>query len=194
VVLLSIFGADYPQIAPHFNILSEEPECLQAIARHPIICASATAGVISGTVNASIIAAGSHKVDRLKSRDQLERELTRIYERVLHQSSIDRCDNFFELGGHSLMLLSLVEEVRALTYRNLPLTALSKPRRLKVSLLLFSKREPNGKRCPITQPPKMGEAGAPRRSVGLLGLAYEPIWRSPHARIPDGAGEEVLNG
>jgi acetoacetyl-CoA synthetase len=102
------------------------PECLQAIARHPIICASATAGVISETVNGnvSITAASSHSVDRLKSRDQLERELVRIYERVLRQSPIGRCDNFFELGGHSLMVLSLFEEVRALMHRNLPLTAL----------------------------------------------------------------------
>jgi acetoacetyl-CoA synthetase len=102
------------------------PECLEAIARHPIICANATAEVLSGTVNgsASIKAAGSHKVDPLKSRDQLEHELTRIYEEVLHQSSIGRRDNFFELGGHSLMALSLLQEIRALTHTNVPLAAL----------------------------------------------------------------------
>jgi len=102
------------------------PECLDAIARHPIVCARTAAGVISGTVDAgaSLTAAGSHEVDRLKVRDQLERDLKQICERVLRVSSIGRCDNFFELGGHSLMVLSLFKEIRALTHSDLPLAAL----------------------------------------------------------------------
>jgi len=102
------------------------PECLEAIARHAIVCARAAAGVISGTVDASasITATGSHEVDRLQLRDQLERELKQICERVLRLSSIGRCDNFFELGLDSLMVLSLFKEILALTHSDLPLAAL----------------------------------------------------------------------
>ena len=102
------------------------PECLEAISRHPIVRTGTAAEVISGTVNASasMTAADSHEVDRLKLRDQLERTLQQICERVLRHSPIGRRDNFFELGGHSLMVLSLFKEIRALTHSDLPLAAL----------------------------------------------------------------------
>ncbi len=101
------------------------PECLEVIANHPIVRTGAAIGVTSGTENsnASITAAGVHKVDQPKLRDQLEHELKQICERVLRQSPISRRDNFFELGGHSLMVLSLFKEIRALTHSDLPLAA-----------------------------------------------------------------------
>ena len=72
----------------------------------------------------SITAAGSHEIDQLKLRDQLERELKQICEEVLSVSSIGRCDNFFEFGGHSLMFVSLFKEIRALTHSDLPVSTL----------------------------------------------------------------------
>jgi acetoacetyl-CoA synthetase len=102
------------------------PECLEAISRHPIVCARAAAGPVAQTLDAStsIAAAGSHEIDQLKLRDQLERELKQICEKVLSVPSIGRCDNLFEFGGQSLMVLSLCKQIRALTHHDLPLSAL----------------------------------------------------------------------
>jgi acetoacetyl-CoA synthetase len=103
------------------------PECLEAIARHPIVCARAAAGVISGTLDASALittAGSSHEGDRLEVRDQLEHELKQVCERVLRVSSIKKDDNFFELGAHSLIVLSLFNEIRALTHTDLSLASL----------------------------------------------------------------------
>ncbi len=44
-------------------------------------------------------------------RDDIELELTKIWERVLGIQPIGIVDNFFELGGHSLMAVKLVTEI-----------------------------------------------------------------------------------
>ena len=119
------------------------PECLEIIARQAIVCTQVPAGATSWTVDAgaSMMAASSQEIDQLKVRDQLERELKQICEKVLGVSSIGRHDNFFELGGHSLMVLSLFNEIRSLTQSDLPLGALFQaPTIQSLSALLLESR------------------------------------------------------
>jgi amino acid adenylation domain-containing protein len=58
------------------------------------------------------------------SRDEVEQQLTEIWERVLDVRPIGIRDNFFELGGHSLMAVRLFVEVEKIWSRNLPLATL----------------------------------------------------------------------
>jgi oxalate---CoA ligase len=57
-------------------------------------------------------------------RDQLEWQLLKIWERILHIRTVGVRDNFFELGGHSLLAVTLFEEVEKLTGRSYPLALL----------------------------------------------------------------------
>ena len=158
------------------------PECLEAIARHPISLHQSRDRWIPGTVNASasMTAAGSHEVDRLKLRDQLERELTQICERVLRQSPIGRRDNFFELGGHSLMVLSLFKEIRALTHSDLPLAALFQaPTIESLAALVLEAEAKSGKRRPVTQQRKMGTAGSLRKRAGVSRVGVQACTARP---------------
>ncbi|MEG4962425.1 MULTISPECIES: amino acid adenylation domain-containing protein [unclassified Microcoleus] len=51
-----------------------------------------------------------------KPQDDLEVQLIKIWEKVLHTSPISTTDNFFELGGHSLLAISLMREIEE-TYK-----------------------------------------------------------------------------
>ncbi len=57
-------------------------------------------------------------------RDELEEQLTKIWERVLGIQPIGVKDNFFELGGHSLLALSIFMEIEKNCGKNLPLSTL----------------------------------------------------------------------
>ncbi|WP_309728802.1 amino acid adenylation domain-containing protein, partial [Chamaesiphon sp. OTE_75_metabat_556] len=58
------------------------------------------------------------------ARDEIEQQLTEIWERVLDVRPIGISDNFFELGGHSLMAVRLFVEVEKIWGKNLPLATL----------------------------------------------------------------------
>jgi acetoacetyl-CoA synthetase len=79
------------------------PDSLDAIARIPALSAAAP-------------------VDRQETEphDGLERELQRIFERLLGASPIGRHESFFDLGGSSLSALRLLSEIRAQTHYDLP--------------------------------------------------------------------------
>src|SRR5436853_153403 len=53
-------------------------------------------------------------------RDALEREVQRIFERLLGASPIGRHESFFDLGGSSISLLHLLKEIRERTRFHLP--------------------------------------------------------------------------
>jgi amino acid adenylation domain-containing protein len=57
-------------------------------------------------------------------RNELERQLTEIWERVLDVRPIGIRDNFFALGGHSLLAVRLFVEIEQILGRNLPLATL----------------------------------------------------------------------
>jgi amino acid adenylation domain-containing protein len=57
-------------------------------------------------------------------RNQIELQLTRIWETVLGQKSIGITANFFELGGHSLLAATLLSEIEKTFKQELPLVTL----------------------------------------------------------------------
>ncbi|HBB32924.1 MAG TPA: condensation protein [Cyanobacteria bacterium UBA8803] len=57
-------------------------------------------------------------------RDELERQLTAIWEKVLGIHPIGVRDNFFELGGHSLLAVQLFGQIEKTYRRNLPVATL----------------------------------------------------------------------
>jgi amino acid adenylation domain-containing protein len=59
-------------------------------------------------------------------RDDLELQLTKIWERVLGIQPIGITDNFFDLGGNSLTAVRLFAEIAATFEKNLPLSMLFK--------------------------------------------------------------------
>jgi amino acid adenylation domain-containing protein len=69
--------------------------------------------------------AGRESEDTLVApRNELERELTKIWERVLGIQPIGIRDNFFSLGGHSLIAVQLFVAIEKIWGRNLPLGTL----------------------------------------------------------------------
>jgi len=60
----------------------------------------------------------------LAPRDELELQLTAIWEQVLGVHPIDIRSNFFELGGHSLMAVRLFAKIEQTWGQNLPLATL----------------------------------------------------------------------
>ncbi|WP_432262607.1 acetoacetate--CoA ligase [Cupriavidus sp. TMH.W2] len=59
-----------------------------------------------------------------ESREQLERHLQGLWEKLFDFAPIGRDDNFFELGGHSLLAARLLADVHRSTGRAIPLATL----------------------------------------------------------------------
>ena len=57
-------------------------------------------------------------------RDELELQLTKIWEQVLGIQPIGIQDNLFELGGHSLLIARLSDQIEKAFKKNLPLTTI----------------------------------------------------------------------
>jgi len=57
-------------------------------------------------------------------RNQVERELVRIWERLLHMTGVGLTDDFFQIGGHSLMAVRLMWEVNSAFGIQLPLATI----------------------------------------------------------------------
>jgi aspartate racemase len=66
----------------------------------------------------------AQKDDFIAPRDQLELELTKIWESVLDTQPIGIQDNFFALGGHSLLAVRLFAKIEQIFNHNLPLSIL----------------------------------------------------------------------
>lgn len=56
-------------------------------------------------------------------RDDLEKQLATIWERLLGVQSVGIRDDFFHLGGHSLLAVRLVSEIQKVTGKRLPLVS-----------------------------------------------------------------------
>ncbi|MCX4144238.1 acetoacetate--CoA ligase [Paraburkholderia madseniana] len=83
------------------------PECLEAIRRHPAL----------NLATRELPPVG-------ESREQLERYLQALWEKLFGVAPIGRDDNFFDLGGHSLLATRLLADVRQSTGRTIPLAML----------------------------------------------------------------------
>lgn len=59
----------------------------------------------------------------LASRNKLELQLTKIWEKILAVRPIGLRDNFFELGGHSLLVMRLLAQIEKTLGRHFPVAA-----------------------------------------------------------------------
>ena len=57
-------------------------------------------------------------------RDELERQISNLWEETLNIKPIGVTDNFFELGGHSLLAVGLFAQIEKKFHKNLPLATL----------------------------------------------------------------------
>ncbi|MDJ0903888.1 MAG: amino acid adenylation domain-containing protein [Xenococcus sp. MO_188.B8] len=64
------------------------------------------------------------EVNFVAPRDELELQLTKIWEKVLDLQPIGIKDNFFHLGGHSLLSVRLFSEIEKAYQQKIPLTTL----------------------------------------------------------------------
>ncbi len=62
--------------------------------------------------------------DRVLARNNLELELTKIWQQVLDVQPIGVKESFFDLGGHSLLAVRLFSQINRVFGRDLPLTTL----------------------------------------------------------------------
>ncbi|HEY6188748.1 MAG TPA: amino acid adenylation domain-containing protein [Pyrinomonadaceae bacterium] len=69
-------------------------------------------------------AAQSREKIRVAPRDEVERQLVKIWEEILNVAPIGIEDNFFDLGGHSLLAVRLISQIQNRLGQELPLSAL----------------------------------------------------------------------
>jgi thioesterase domain-containing protein/acyl carrier protein len=62
--------------------------------------------------------------EQVNARNDIEKELVRIWQDLLHTQKIGVKDNFFELGGHSLMAVHMFTRIAEKFHVNLPLSTL----------------------------------------------------------------------
>lgn len=74
-------------------------------------------------------------------RDELELQLTKIWERVLGVRPIGIRDNFFELGGHSLIAMRLFNEIEKALGKNILLSTLFKSQTIEELAAVFRAEE-----------------------------------------------------
>jgi thioesterase domain-containing protein len=82
------------------------------------------AGLILQAVNATTSCAAVVRAAADVPRNELERQITLIWERVLAISPIGIHDNYFDLGGDSLKAVRIFVEVQELVGQDLPLVTL----------------------------------------------------------------------
>lgn len=92
----------------------QNPECLDAIAAHPVVRAPSAAMVSQAPTR-------GHKV--IPDDDELRQDLRAICERTLGVSPIAWCDNLLELGADSLAVVNLLLGIESYTGHHLPLAA-----------------------------------------------------------------------
>ncbi|HOQ44524.1 MAG TPA: condensation domain-containing protein [Bryobacteraceae bacterium] len=98
---------------------------LRTAAGNPGICLSQLPPAQPPKPRAESLAVpASQRAEFAAPRDELERELTRIWEKVIGRSPIGIHDDFFQLGGTSLMAARVFAHIRHATGRTLRLAAL----------------------------------------------------------------------
>lgn len=105
-------------------------------------------------------------------RDELELQLTKIWETVLGIQGISIQDNFFELGGHSLLAIRLFALIEKTFQKNLPLAALFQaPTIEQLASILLEAGWSNSRFSLIPIQPKGGKT--PLFAIEVLGEGFE---------------------
>jgi acyl transferase domain-containing protein/thioesterase domain-containing protein/acyl carrier protein len=98
-----------------------ERELQSAVCNLP---GSANRGAGDHAILESVPAQAEPERDYVSPRDDLELQLTKIWEEVLDIQPIGVRDNFFHLGGHSLLAVRLFAEIDKVFNKKLPLAVL----------------------------------------------------------------------
>ncbi|MFH0962802.1 MAG: alpha/beta fold hydrolase [Planctomycetota bacterium] len=111
----------------------------------------------------------------LAPRDDLERRLTRIWERLLGVEPIGVQDSFFDLGGHSLLAVRLFTQIEKTVGERLPLTTLLEaPTIEKLARVLRGKTTEASRPCLVPVQPRGSKPpvfGVPEAAGDVLTFA-----------------------
>lgn len=111
------------------EILANFQELLKCVAVKPESCLSSFQALIKTRqkqLSNEVIETTETNKAYQEPRNELELQLTRIFEKVLNIKQIGIQDDFFNLGGHSLSALRLMSEIQETLHKQLPLTTLLK--------------------------------------------------------------------
>lgn len=114
VQLIDIFLGDVTECISEVDLLHTQWNTPSLHSQPPDVHAQPSAMPLTGVLERSIVA----------PRDDLERQLTQIWERVLGVTPIGVRDNFFDLGGSSWLAVRLFSEIESATGVPVPLRIL----------------------------------------------------------------------
>ncbi|MBW4548499.1 MAG: amino acid adenylation domain-containing protein [Symplocastrum torsivum CPER-KK1] len=115
-------------------------------------------------------------------RNELERQLTKVWEKVLGIQPIGVRDNFFELGGHSLLAATLWNEIEKVAGKSLPIATLFQSPTIEQLANMF--REGGGApSCSSLMVIQPGGSKPPLFCIHVLGRGLE--FYRPMARYMD---------
>jgi thioesterase domain-containing protein len=131
-------------------------------------------------------------------RDEVEAMLLNIWRKVLGIHSIALTDNFFDIGGHSLLAVTLMEEIRATSGKDIPLATLFK--NATIEHLAAVLREEIGTSSDIVTEVQRGEGVRPFFAIvvpGVNALGYATLGRHLDNAQPlykiQGPGERLVD-
>lgn len=145
-----------------------------------------------------------HRAPTALSENNLQRQLIRIWERLLGRQDVGIDDHYFDLGGHSILALQLFTEIEHLTGKRLPLATLFKaPTIRELASILQSTQRPISWESivPInalgTKPPLFAVPGIGGNVVGFYELVQllgndQPFY-GLQSRGLDGEAEPLTN-
>jgi oxalate---CoA ligase len=78
----------------------------------------------TGEIDYARLTASHRTAERVAPRDDLERQMAKIWQELLNVPAVSIHDNFFELGGSSLLAVQLFSRIETEFGKNLPLATL----------------------------------------------------------------------
>ncbi|MGH7410405.1 MAG: non-ribosomal peptide synthetase, partial [Candidatus Methylomirabilis sp.] len=146
-------------------------------------------------------------------RDTLERQLAKIWERVLRVQPVGVRDNFFDLGGHSLLAVRLFSQIENFTGKTLPLVTLFQAPTVEQLAAILRQEgwsppwsslvaiQPGGSRPPFYCVHGAGGNVVGYRDLGRLLAPDQPVYglqsqgldgkHPPHTRVEDMAAQYI---
>ncbi len=146
-------------------------------------------------------------------RNELELQLTKMWEKVLGVQPVGVTDNFFDLGGHSLLALRLFAQIEKMFGKNLPLATLLQAPTVEELMPIVLEQESSAPWASLvsvqpggSKPPFFGVHGALANVLMYRGLAHhlgpdQPVFglqaqgldgrHEPHTRVEEMAAHYI---